>query len=53
MQAMGHPILGDELYAHETACSMADRLNLHAKELIINHPVENSRMTFFSSSEYF
>jgi tRNA pseudouridine32 synthase/23S rRNA pseudouridine746 synthase len=53
MQAMGHPILGDELYAHEDAYSMADRLNLHAKELIINHPVENSRMTFSSTNEPF
>jgi tRNA pseudouridine32 synthase/23S rRNA pseudouridine746 synthase len=53
MQAMGHPILGDELYAHEEACSMADRLNLHAKELIINHPVEDNRMTFSSSSDPF
>ena len=53
MQTMGHPILGDELYAHEEAYSMADRLNLHAKELIINHPVENNRMTFSSSSDPF
>ncbi len=53
MQAMGHPILGDELYAHEAAYSMADRLNLHAKELIINHPAGNNRMTFSSASEPF
>ena len=53
MQAMGHPILGDELYDHEAAYSMADRLNLHAKELIINHPAENSRMTFSSTNEPF
>ena len=53
MQSMGHPILGDELYAHEAAYAMADRLNLHAKELIINHPAENSRMTFSSASEPF
>ncbi len=53
MQAMGHPILGDELYAHEEAYSMADRLNLHAKELIINHPEENSRLTFSSTNEPF
>ena len=26
MQALGHPILGDELYGHETAFAMADRL---------------------------
>jgi tRNA pseudouridine32 synthase/23S rRNA pseudouridine746 synthase len=53
MQAMGHPILGDELYAHEDAYSMADRLNLHAKELTINHPVESNRMVFSSTSEPF
>jgi tRNA pseudouridine32 synthase/23S rRNA pseudouridine746 synthase len=53
MQSMGHPILGDELYAHEAAYSMADRLNLHAKKLIINHPTENSRMAFSSAKEPF
>jgi tRNA pseudouridine32 synthase/23S rRNA pseudouridine746 synthase len=53
MQAMGHPVLGDELYAHEAAYVMADRLNLHAKELIINHPAENNRMTFSSTSKPF
>ncbi len=53
MQSMGHPILGDELYAHEAAYSMADCLNLHAKKLIINHPAENSRMAFSSTSEPF
>ena len=53
MQAMGHPILGDELYAHEAAYSMADRLNLHAKELIINHPAENNRMVFSSTIDPF
>ena len=53
MQAMGHPILGDELYAHEAAHSMADRLNLHAKELIITHPSKNGRMAFTSTNEPF
>lgn len=53
MQAMGHPILGDELYAHEAAYSMAERLCLHAKELIISHPAENNRMAFSSASEHF
>ncbi len=50
MQAMGHPVLGDELYAHKTAHSMSDRLCLHAKELIITHPTENNRLTFTSDS---
>ena len=49
MQALGHPILGDELYAHETAFAMADRLYLHAQELIITHPTDNNRLTFLSA----
>ncbi len=53
MQAMGHPILGDELYAHEAAYAMADRLYLHAKELIINHPAEGNRMAFSSAGGSF
>ncbi|MHC4268785.1 MAG: RluA family pseudouridine synthase [Planctomycetota bacterium] len=53
MQTMDHPILGDELYAHKAAYSMADRLRLHAKELIITHPTENSRLTFSSASRPF
>ncbi|MGR3319522.1 MAG: hypothetical protein ACUZ8O_13720 [Candidatus Anammoxibacter sp.] len=52
MKAIGHPILGDEFYAHEAAFEMASRLCLHAKELIITHPTKNNRMTF-SSDECF
>ncbi len=48
MQALKHPILGDELYAHEAAFTMADRLCLHAKELIITHPTDNKRLVFSS-----
>jgi hypothetical protein len=47
MQVMGHPILGDELYAHKAAYSMSDRLSLHAKELMITHPTENSRLDIY------
>jgi tRNA pseudouridine32 synthase/23S rRNA pseudouridine746 synthase len=49
MQALGHPILGDELYGHEAAFAMADRLLLHAKKLIITHPTDNNRLTFLST----
>ncbi|MDR4505148.1 MAG: pseudouridine synthase [Candidatus Scalindua sp.] len=48
MQVSGHPILGDELYAHQIAFQMADRLNLHAAKLIITHPTEQKRLTFAS-----
>lgn len=49
MQAVGHPILGDELYAHKAAYSMADRLCLHANELTITHPAGNNRLIFSSA----
>ena len=43
MMALGHPILGDELYANDTILQMADRLQLHAGWLSFPHPmtVEN------------
>ncbi len=52
MQVMGHPILGDEFYAHEKAFAMADRLYLHAKELVITHPTNKNRMTFNSDAPF-
>ena len=36
--ALGHPILGDRLYAHEQAYEAAPRLNLHAERLKFRHP---------------
>ncbi len=38
MMALGHPILGDEFYAHEEARQSSDRLQLHATELGFYHP---------------
>lgn len=52
MQALGHPILGDEFYAHEAAFAATDRLNLHARKLIITHPTENIRMSFSSTGPF-
>lgn len=46
MLSLGHPILGDRLYAHDDALAMASRLNLHAQMLSIYHPVTNEVMTF-------
>jgi tRNA pseudouridine32 synthase / 23S rRNA pseudouridine746 synthase len=53
MQALGHPILGDELYGHEAASALADRLFLHARKLTITHPTDNNRLTFLSAIEPF
>ena len=38
MAAIGHPILGDPLYAGEAAFAAAPRLQLHAEWLEIRHP---------------
>lgn len=46
LQAMGHPILGDELYADDTALAAAPRLLLHACFLDLPHPVSGERMQF-------
>lgn len=46
LQAIGHPILGDRLYAHETALAMAPRLLLHAVSLAFTHPGSGMRLHF-------
>jgi tRNA pseudouridine32 synthase / 23S rRNA pseudouridine746 synthase len=38
MRELGHPILGCDMYAHEKALAMADRLLLHATTLGFEHP---------------
>ena len=38
MRELGHPILGCDMYAHEAALAMADRLMLHATSLGFEHP---------------
>ena len=48
MLSMQHPIIGDSLYAHNQALSMADRLNLHAMFLSFRHPVTEKTLRFES-----
>lgn len=38
MLYLGHPILGDDLYAHQAAYDASDRLMLHAEMLGVHHP---------------
>ena len=38
LQALGHPILGDALYAPAPVQAMAARLHLHARDLTLAHP---------------
>ena len=44
MLSLGHPILGDRLYAHQVALNKAPRLLLHAQELWLNHPITGDKL---------
>ena len=46
LKSIGHPILGDDLYAPSAVVAMADRLMLHAQSLTLVHPQTASLMTF-------
>lgn len=52
MLAIGHPLLGDQLYAHEQALQMRMRLCLHASQLSITHPDTKQRLTFDSPAPF-
>jgi len=47
-QAIGHPILGCDLYATDEAFFMAKRLMLHATDIEFDHPVTGERINGFS-----
>lgn len=49
MLALGHPILGDELYAPETIVTLAPRLLLHAEYLALQQP-DNGQWLEFNST---
>ena len=44
MLYIGHPILGDDLYAPDTALVKADRLLLHAERLTFCHPITREKL---------
>ncbi|XQW84473.1 bifunctional tRNA pseudouridine(32) synthase/23S rRNA pseudouridine(746) synthase RluA [Thalassotalea piscium] len=46
MLSIGHPILGDRLYAHEKALTVSPRLQLHANILTLAHPSSQESLTF-------
>jgi len=48
MQALGHPILGDEFYAPADVIAQAPRLLLHAERLALRHPDSNEWLEFCS-----
>ena len=47
MLSIGHPILGDDLYAPSELLEASKRLLLHATILTISHPSTNEEITFF------
>ena len=52
MAEIGHPILGDDFYAHEEAFNAADRLLLHARDLGFTHPVSGEFMTVSAECDF-
>lgn len=52
MLSLGHPIIGDRLYAHDKALALSTRLQLHAAYLQIKHPTSKEPMVFESSCPF-
>ena len=52
MQAFGHPILGDQLYASPELAEKSARLLLHAASLAFTHPLTGEKMHFESSPPF-
>lgn len=48
LAALGHPILGDDLYAHPPALNLVPRLHLHATGLRFRHPGSGEMVTYES-----
>ncbi len=46
MLSIGHPLLGDGLYAHPEALAAWPRLCLHASQLAFSHPATGQRLRF-------
>jgi tRNA pseudouridine32 synthase / 23S rRNA pseudouridine746 synthase len=52
LQATGHPILGDTLYAPPDVQALAPRLLLHAEGLELPHPSTGRRLRFESAAPF-
>jgi len=52
LRELGHPILGDALYAPPEVQALADRLLLHAWSLRLVHPVTGEVLAFESSAPF-
>ncbi len=52
MAEIGHPILGDDFYAHEQAFKASKRLQLHSYQLMIFHPKSGKEIWFEASCPF-
>lgn len=52
LRALGHPILGDALYAPAAVLALSPRLLLHATKLRLQHPVHGNAMDFDSAPAF-
>ncbi len=52
MQAIGHPIQGDALYAPPDIATQAPRLLLHARDLAFVHPLTGARLAFTAAAGF-
>ena len=52
MMAIGHPILGDELYGDDRSSDGAERLQLHACELSLPHPATGAQLRLLSEPPF-
>jgi tRNA pseudouridine32 synthase/23S rRNA pseudouridine746 synthase len=53
MQALGHPIVGDEFYSEGEAFDYSDRLELHAAELSFYHPATQKLESAFVPCDFY
>jgi len=52
MLSIGHPLLGDQLYAEGEALAAYPRLCLHARLLVLTHPTSGERLSFESPAPF-
>lgn len=52
MKSLGHPILGDNLYADSVSLDMAPRLMLHAQQLSFTHPTHLEKVNFTCPAQF-
>lgn len=52
LMSLGHPIVGDELYATAELKAKADRLLLHAWQLGFQHPITHEQLQFECEADF-